>query len=63
MKEQYMTVTEAAKLLGVTTRTVQRYLRRGLFPGAYQLSGGVSMPWLIPADEVKNFIKPDRKKK
>jgi excisionase family DNA binding protein len=62
MNQQYMTVTEAAKILGVTTRTVQRYLRRGLFPGAYQLPGGASQPWIIPADEVNNFIKPERKK-
>jgi excisionase family DNA binding protein len=58
MKEQYITVTEAAKLLGVTSRTVQRYIHRGLFPGAYQLPGGSKMPWLIPADEVKNLVKP-----
>jgi excisionase family DNA binding protein len=63
MNPQYMTVTEAAKHLGVTSRTVQRYLRRGLFPGAYQLPGGVSQPWIIPADEVLNFVKPDPKKK
>jgi excisionase family DNA binding protein len=62
MNQQYMTVTEAAKVLGVTGRTVQRYIHRGLFPGAYQLPGGSNMPWLIPADEVRNFIKPERKK-
>jgi excisionase family DNA binding protein len=62
MNQEYMTVTEAAKLLGVTSRTVQRYIHRGLFPGAYQVPGGSKMPWLIPADAVRNFVKPDPKK-
>ncbi len=60
-KNSYMTVREAANELGVTTRTVQRYIHRGRFPGAYQLPGGRTMPWLIPTDEVQ-ALKEDSNK-
>jgi excisionase family DNA binding protein len=62
MNQQFMTVTETAKALGLTGRTVLRYIHKGVFPGAYQLPGGDNMPWLIPVEAVKNFTKPERKK-
>ena len=54
---KYYTVTEAARALGVVNRTVIRYIKRGLFPGAYQLPGGSTMPWLIPIEEVEALKK------
>lgn len=51
-QKEYLTVKQAAAELGVTTRTVQRYIHKGLFPGAYQIDGGPTMPWLIPSEEV-----------
>ena len=59
---RYYTVTEAAHELGVVNRTVIRYIKDGRFPGAYQIPGGATMPWLIPIDEVE-AVKATRKRK
>ena len=49
MGEKVYSVEEAAQRLGVTTRSVQNWLRRGVFPGAYKLlPGGVTSPYRIP---------------
>jgi excisionase family DNA binding protein len=57
METKYLTISEAAVILGVTTRTVRRWVLKGLFPGAYQIQGGATLPWLLPEDEVLAMAK------
>ena len=44
----FITLSQYAELAGVTHQTAWNYLKRGLFPGAYQLPGGATSPWRIP---------------
>ena len=44
----YYTATELAKMLGMNPVTIQRRIRKGLYPGSYK-SGGT---WHIPISEV-----------
>lgn len=46
-----MTVREVANALGVSRRTVQRYLSLGYFPRAWDLDRGVR----IPRQDVEEF--------
>jgi predicted DNA-binding transcriptional regulator AlpA len=54
-----MTVPEAAQLLGLTTRRVQRMItEEGKFPGARKLNPSVpTSDYLIPRKEVQAEIK------
>jgi excisionase family DNA binding protein len=36
--ERRFTTTEAGRRLGVSTRTIQRWIEEGMFPGAYRLN-------------------------
>ncbi len=49
--------TEAAKRLGVSNKTLHRYLHEGHLPGAYQLPGG---DWRIPDSDIDAFIETCR---
>jgi predicted DNA-binding transcriptional regulator AlpA len=55
----YITVPQAAQLLGVTTRRVQRMItEEGKFPGARKLNPDVpTSDYLIPRKEVEAEIK------
>lgn len=44
---EYVKASVAARLLGVSSRTIRNYCRRGLFSGARQWEPG-SSHWLIP---------------
>ena len=63
MNTEYMTVRQAAQLLGVTTRTVQQWIKDGRFSGAYQILEGRTMPWLIPVAEVQAVHQQRQDKK
>lgn len=53
MDERLYSVEEAAERLGITVRTMQNWLARGVFPGAYKsLPGGVTSPWQIPESDL-----------
>ena len=51
-----ITVTQAAKMLGVTPTLIRYYIQRGLFPGAEKVRG---TRWKIPKAEVELFDGTD----
>lgn len=50
--DKMLSVTEAAKILGITTTTVRTYIRRGLLPGATKIRG---TQWQIPRVAIEFF--------
>lgn len=46
-----MTVEQLAECLGLSERTIYRYLENGAFPGAYQIGG-----WHIPQKTIIGYI-------
>jgi excisionase family DNA binding protein len=61
-KETYITVKETARQLGVTTRTVQNWLKAGRFTTAYRIAEGRTMPWLISLEEVQQIAESRKTK-
>jgi excisionase family DNA binding protein len=55
----YLSVTQVAEQLNVTTRTVERMVKRGEFPGAYKLPGETA-PYLIPREAVERYLEKKR---
>ena len=54
---QYITVTEAAGLFGVTVKTVHRWIEAGLFPGTIRLSPQRKSEYRIPLEAIEQFQK------
>jgi excisionase family DNA binding protein len=54
----FLTVAEVATLLDVAVPTVTLWCRQGRFPGAWK-AAGIRTPWLIPAGDLDDFIRPD----
>ena len=58
MAEKLYTAQEAADRLQVTKRTMQNWLRQGLFPGAYkQRPGSPTSPYRVPESDLARFEK------
>ncbi len=53
MTDDYITRAAAARLLGVTPRTVTTYARRGRFKGAFRLGNA----WAIPRRAVEELAE------
>lgn len=60
VRENYMTVPQAAEYLGVNQPRIKQLCYSGRFPGA----GKIDNIWLIPREAVENFtrLKPGKKK-
>ncbi len=56
--DQYLSSAEAAEQLGVSVRTLQSLLARGLIVGAVRLGTGPRAPWARPTPVVR--IRADR---
>ena len=54
-EEEFIKASEAARMCGVSSRTVRRWIKAGLFPGARR-GLGKSSPYLIPRREVEAFV-------
>ena len=53
-----LSVTQAARKLGVFPSTVVRWINGGLFPGAYKLNPeAANSPYRIPPDTLATFLK------
>jgi excisionase family DNA binding protein len=50
-----LTVGQVAKRLGVTTRTIVRWLNAGHFANAYKLNPVITSPWRVPEESVAAF--------
>lgn len=48
-----LTVTEAARHFGTHPETIRRWLRKGLFPHAYQISNRYG--WRIPTRDLQGL--------
>ncbi len=59
---EFLTNDEVAKSLRVNSRTVDRWLNRGILKG-YKLGTGKTAMWRIPKEEVKKFLDKHRNKK
>jgi predicted site-specific integrase-resolvase len=57
MDEKYLTGKQARDAMGVTKKTLLKYLREGLIPGAYRLPSTQSQPgaWRIPVSGIEKF--------
>ena len=51
----FVSVEEAAALLGYSPRSITRWCRRGRFPGAYQVSGRAGS-WRIPRTSLEPYL-------
>ena len=54
-EKKTLTTSQIAEMCGVTSRTVNRWVRAGYFPSAQRAPGRTS-PYRIPKDEVETFI-------
>jgi excisionase family DNA binding protein len=52
-----LTANEVAAILGVKPRTIQYWVKRGYFPGAYKVGLGATSPYRIPQSDVEAFIE------
>ena len=55
-REDYLSVTEAANVMGKGRNFVGKLCRAGRFPGAAQ----IGMTWIIPREAVLNY-KPEKR--
>ena len=56
MKNELLTITEAAEILGVERVTVWRYVKAGHFPNAQKSENKAPLPgWYIPVEDVEAF--------
>lgn len=55
---KYISSSEAAKRLSVTTRTITRWIDDGCFPGAFKLNPEIkNSPFVIPHNEFEKFAE------
>ena len=54
-KGNLLTVSEAAKSLGVTEETVRRYIRERKLKAEKKRIQGLKKVWLISPDEIRRF--------
>ncbi len=52
-KIPYLTTEEAAEVLGLDPRQVQRLIKAGKLPGAIRAGKGLRAPYIIPTNSVK----------
>lgn len=56
VNEGYVNTAEAAKRLGVTQRTIARWVSKGCFPGAIKVNPQFKhSPYLIPIVAIEDF--------
>ena len=64
MTYHFLTTTQAAKELGVSTRTLQLWIQQGEFPHAFKLTPGNkrNSPLRIPRSDINAFLRRQRTK-
>ena len=53
MPDKLLTTSQAAQRLGVTPKTINDWIDRGLMPNAYKLNGFGKSPYRIPEGDVE----------
>ena len=56
ISEKYMTATEAAKKLGLTTGHIRQLCIDGKFPDAEKMG----KTWIVPKESVDNYVPPPK---
>ena len=56
--KDFVTVEEAAEMVGVTQTTIRRWLRNGRMPNACKLGGGPRSVIRIPRTDVVALVQP-----
>lgn len=61
MEETWLTGQQARKTLNISKKTLLKYLREGLFPGAYRLPSKPTRPgeWRIPQSDIEAFTNSE----
>ncbi|MFQ5614747.1 MAG: helix-turn-helix transcriptional regulator [Anaerolineae bacterium] len=63
MSDKVLTSAQAAARLGVTPRTIQRWVAAGVFPNAFKLDPGfIKSPFIIPVEDVEAFERKRRER-
>ena len=57
MKKAFLSAREFSRLMRIHLMTLQRLMREGKVPGAFQLSGKRNGKWRIPADVTDRMIE------
>ena len=60
MEEDILTAPQVAKMLRVTSATINRWCKAGDFPNAYRLNPYTKSPWRIPRGDVDLFKQKRR---
>ena len=55
--KEYPTVTDAAKQLGVSTKTINGYIKKGIIPPPPQIEHGLRMVNIYPPEYIKEVKK------
>jgi excisionase family DNA binding protein len=55
-RNNMLTVKEVAAVLDAKPRTIQYWVKRGYFPGAYKIGIARNSPYRIPRSDVDAFI-------
>jgi len=63
-EERFLTAPEVAKLLGVSSASINIWLKLGNFPNAYRINPTrPKSAWRIPRSDVESFIMERRKQR
>ena len=60
MDEDLLTAPQVAKILGVTSASINKWCKEGLFPHAYRLNPTRKSPWRIPRRDIELFKQKRR---
>jgi hypothetical protein len=56
VSDEYLSTSEAAQRLMVTTRTILHWIDLGFFPGSFKVNPRAkNSPYLIPVSAIENF--------
>jgi len=56
-RDNLLSTTQVAEILHVSVVTVNKYILKGRFPGAYKLDPESKSMWLIPQTDVDAFLE------
>jgi predicted DNA-binding protein (UPF0251 family) len=63
MPIEYVSMREAARIMGVTRQRMQQLLKRGRVPGAFQMQAGPNRKvWVVPKGSIKPFEERNQEK-
>lgn len=52
-KDRKFNINETSEIIGISTRTIYTYIRKGIFPNAKK----IGREWQIPENDIRNYLK------